>query len=161
MSCVGIKSGVTMIVNISWFYLCILSFQLKRMHFTCVAHTHLIELICTGRFVLFHNYLLITKYSWFLILISVVQRKLLFDAKEPGRMPGETKRILNGHLVPDILSGVHVKVFTWPVHDFHVLIFGKTHSGPYLVWRIILNQHKIIVKGVPSQDTKFCLNTRR
>ena len=45
---------------------------------------------------------------------------------------------------------VNIRALGWPVHDFHVLIYEKSHSCPGIEWwSIILNQHKVIAKGAP------------
>ena len=57
---------------------------------------------------------------------------------------------MGSHLVPDVQNRVQISAFGWPVHHFHVLIFGKSHSGSSPVWRsIILNYLRVIAKCAP------------
>ena len=89
---------------------------------------------------------------------------------------------MDRHLSPDIRNRVYIRDFVWPVLDPHVLMFGKSHNGPWLVyvcvvvflfffffflgggggWRgggwggdgIILNQDKLLRKVPRARDRK-------
>ena len=37
---------------------------------------------------------------------------------------------MNRHLVPEVFYGVHIRIFGWQIHDFHVLILQWQYLGP-------------------------------
>ena len=62
---------------------------------------------------------------------------------------------MNRHLVPEVLYGVRIRTFGWPVHDFLVLIIQEIPGGSGCVWRsLILDQDKVLEGGsCPGWET--------
>ena len=54
---------------------------------------------------------------------------------------------MNRLLVPDVLYGVHIRTFGWPIHDFNILVLQKIPSGLGCVGRsIIVDEDKIVLE---------------